>query len=81
MHVLNLCTARTSKYPVAAILPTIKIVKLGDHSHQRPRMLGFLKLFLLAHWYVCVSPVCLSVCQHLRELITSSMIWCDIGCV
>ena len=37
---------------------------------------GFSKLLWFVHWYVCVS-----VCPPARALITSGMIWCDIGCV
>ena len=42
---------------------------------QRPRMPGFLKLLWFACWCVCV---CVSAP---RPLITSGVIWCDIGCV
>ena len=52
------------------------IFKPGTCSLQ-PCMSGFLKLLWFAHWYVCVS-VCVSA---LRTLITSGMIWCDIGYV
>ena len=41
---------------------------------QRPHASGFLKLLWFAHQYVCVS-----VCPPLRALITSGVIWCDIG--
>ena len=41
---------------------------------------GFLKSFLFAHQYVCVCvSVCPSVCPPPWPLITSDMIWCDIG--
>ena len=37
---------------------------------------AFLKLLWFAHWYACV---CLSVCPPPRALITSGVIWCNIG--
>ena len=40
----------------------------------RLRTPGFLKLLWFTHWYVCVS-----VCLPPRPLITSGVIWCDIG--
>ena len=40
--------------------------------------LGFLKLLWFARRYVCVC-VCVSVCPPPRPLITSGVIWCDIG--
>ena len=51
---------------------------------QRPRAPGFLKLLWFARWYACVREcacvcVCVSVCPPLRPLITSGVIWCDIG--
>ena len=45
-------------------------VKLGW-----PCVPGFLKSLLFTHWYVYLS-VCLSAP---RALITSALIWCDIG--
>ena len=53
------------------------VFKPGAHG-LRPRAPGFLKLFWFARWYVCVC-VCVSVCLPLRPLITSGVIWCDIG--
>ena len=53
------------------------LVKPGARG-QRPRMPGFLKLLWFACWYVCVC-VCVSVCPPPRPLITSGVIWCDIG--
>ena len=41
-----------------------------------PRMPGFLKLLWFVRRYACV---CLSVCPPSRPLITSDVIWCDIG--
>ena len=42
----------------------------------RPRTPGFLKLL----WFTCrYVYVYVSVCPPLRTLITSGMIWCDIG--
>ena len=35
---------------------------------------SFLQLLWFMHWYVCVS-----VCPPPRALITSGVIWCDIG--
>ena len=46
----------------------------------RPRAPGFLKLLWFTRQYACVS-VFLSVCLPQRALITSGVIWCDIGCV
>ena len=43
-----------------------------------PRVPGFLKSFVFMHWYVCVC-VCVSVYPPLRILITSGVIWCDMG--
>ena len=43
---------------------------------NQAHVLGFLKLLWFAHWYVCLS---LTMCPPLRALITSGVIWCDIG--
>ena len=41
---------------------------------------GFLKLLWFAHRYVCVCVcVCVCMCPPPRALITSGVIWCDIG--
>ena len=47
---------------------------------QRLLAPGFLKLLWSACRYACVH-VCVSVCPPPRPLITSGVIWCDIGCV
>ena len=52
---------------------THSFFKPGAHD-QRPRAL-FLEIALV-HMLVCV---CVSVCPSPRALITSGMIWCDIG--
>ena len=44
-----------------------------------PSTPGFLKLLWFVCQYVCVF-VCVSVCPSLRALITSGVMWCDIGC-
>ena len=57
------------------------IVKPGARG-RRPRAPGFLKLLWFARRYVCVCMcvcVCVSVCPPPRPLITSDVIWCDIG--
>ena len=41
---------------------------------------GFLKLIWLPRQYVCVC-VWMSVCLPPKVLITSGVIWCDIGCM
>ena len=41
-------------------------------------MPGFMKSLPLAHWYACVC-VSVSVCLPPRALITSGVVWCDIG--
>ena len=46
------------------------------HFLNQVRMPGFLKLPWSACWYTCV---CVSVCPPPRALITSGVIWCDIG--
>ena len=44
----------------------------------RPLVPGFLKLLWFVHQYVCIC-VCVSVCSPRGALITSGVIWCDIG--
>ena len=51
-----------------------------DTRGLRPRVPGFLKLLWLTRRYVCTC-VCLSVCPPPRALITSGVIWSDIGLV
>ena len=46
---------------------------LNQACARRPCVPGFLKFL----WYAC--RMCVSVCPPLRELITSGVIWCDIG--
>ena len=55
------------------IAPPIILFKPGARS-RRPRAPGFLKLLWFARRYVCVC-----VCPPPRPLITSGVIWCDIG--
>ena len=43
---------------------------------EAPHVPGFLKLLWFARWYACVS-----VCPPLRALMTSGVIWCDMGYV
>ena len=70
----------------------VSFVKLFPVNIFRPRMPGFLKLLWFALWCVCVCVrvracvcvcicVCASVCLPPRALITSGVIWCNIGCV
>ena len=73
-----------------ACLPAVKpgstmarapVFKPGTCS-RRPRVPGFSKLlwFELRYARTCMCVcVCLSVCPPPRPLITSGMIWCDIG--
>ena len=51
------------------------ISKPGTHG-QRSRAPGFLKLL----WFAC-RYACVSMCLPPRALITSGMIWCDVGFV
>ena len=51
------------------------IIKPGARG-LRPRAPGFLKLLWSAYRYACV---CVCVCPPPRSLITSGVIWCDIG--
>ena len=56
----------------------VLLFKPGMHD-QRPCMSGFLKLLWFACWYVCL---CMCACVSTpRALITSGVVWCDIGCV
>ena len=52
---------------------TTIIIKPGARG-RRPRAPGFLKLLWFARRYVCMF-----VCPPPRPLITSCVIWCDIG--
>ena len=53
-----------------------KIIFKPGARGRRPLAPGFLKLLWFARRYVCV---CVCVCPPPRPLITSGVIWCDIG--
>ena len=55
------------------VISSKKIFKPGTRG-QRPHAPGFLKLLWFARRYACVS-----VCPPQGPLITSGVIWCDIG--
>ena len=70
---------------LGCIIITRKCFKPGVHS-QRASTPGFLKLLWSACRYACVCVcvcVCVCPCVHVcpppRPLITSHVIWCDIG--
>ena len=51
-------------------------LSLSELLKRRLHEPGFLKLLWFACWYVCARA---SVCPLPRAVITSGMLWCDIG--
>ena len=70
-----------TKGALGALAPT-KFVSAHGNLVFKPRAPGSLKLLWSACQYACVCVcVCVCVCPPPRPLITSGVIWCDIGLV